>query len=116
MNIVGSLRTLVFLFREDKKWLDHWLWLAGFIVLIWIAAIIAWEGPITLLPVIAMTVETPGLWMKNPRMIRLISLFPRPLWFSYNLINGSWAGVATETMVFTSILVAIFRYDRKKTT
>jgi hypothetical protein len=114
INIVGSLRTFFFLFREQKKWADHKIWLAVFILLFWLASVVTWEGWISMLPAIAMTIESIGLWMKKTSVIRFINLFPHPFWFTYNLIINSWAGTLTEIFVFLSVVVAIIRYDRKK--
>ncbi|HBB92059.1 MAG: hypothetical protein A2X22_10105 [Bacteroidetes bacterium GWF2_49_14] len=114
MNIVGAGRTLVFRFKEEKKWAAHWIWPVIFIALLWVSGIVTWDSPLSLFPPFAMTIETIGLWMKRPKRIRFINLFPHPFWFTYNLLMGSWAGVATEIIVFGSIVVAIFRYDLKK--
>jgi len=114
MNIVGSLRTILFRFREERKWADHKAWPAVFVLFFWMACLIFWEGWLSLLPAIAMTIETIGLWMKSTTRIRFINLFPHPFWFTYNLLKNSWAGTLTEILVFLSIVVAIFRYDRNR--
>ena len=111
MNIVGSFRTLVFRYRGVKNWASgaYWPWI--FIALFWAGSLVSWQGMISLLPPTAMTIETIGLWMKNPSRIRLINLFPHPFWLAYNMINQSWAGIATEVFVIISVMVAILRYD-----
>ena len=115
MNLVGMIRTLLFRLREQRKWADQPVWPVIFVLLFWLAGLLAHESWLGILPVIAMTIETIGLWMKNPRKLRLINLFPHPFWFTYNLIKGSWPGVLCEIFVLFSILVAIFRYDLKGT-
>jgi len=113
MNLVGVARTLVFRFREDKKWANWRHWPGVFIFLFALAGLLARESWIGLLPVIAMTIETTGFWMKDTRILRFINLFPHPFWFAYNLVKGSWAGVVCEIFVLSSVIVAIFRYDIK---
>ncbi len=114
MNIVGISRTIVFRFREERRWADlpFWPWL--YPVLFMLAGVIAWEAWYSLLPSVAMSVESVGLWMKRPSRIRFINLFPHPLWFTYNVIKGSYPGMITEILVLASILVAIWRYDIRK--
>ncbi len=113
MNSVGAVRTLVFQFREEKKWADRAFWpylfIAGFVVF----GLLAWQSWYSILPIVAMSIESYGLWMKNPKTIRIINIFPHPAWFTYNLIVGSWPGMATEILIFGSVLLGIYRFDIK---
>ena len=38
-------------------------------------------------------------------------LIPRPLWFVYNLVAGSYAGMVAEVLTVMSTLTAILRFD-----
>lgn len=111
MNIIGMARTLVFRFREERKWAEWRLWPVVFIVLFILAGLFARESWIGILPVVAMSIETTGLWLKNLKRLRFINLFPHPFWFTYNYLKGSWAGVVCEIFVLSSIIIAIIRYD-----
>jgi len=111
MNIVGMIRSMVFLLSDKKKWASWRYWPIVFIVLFLVAGLMAKESWLGVLPVVAMVIETSGLWLKNLKRLRMISLFPHPFWVVYNMIKGSWAGVITEVFVFSSILIAIVRYD-----
>jgi hypothetical protein len=113
MNFVGVARTLVFRLRDQKNWAEWKYWPIIFMFLFLIAGLLAQESWLGALPVVAMFIDTMGLWMKDARKLRLISLFPHPLWFVYNLIKGSWAGVICEIFVFLSIIIAVIRYDLK---
>jgi hypothetical protein len=111
MNIVGMTRTFIFTQKGKKKWLDNVALMYVFIGLFWIAGALSWVGWISILPVLAMTIETIGLWMKNPTKIRFNMLSLRPLWLSYNIIYRSYAGMTTDTLVFISLLIGIVRFD-----
>lgn len=113
MNLVGMARTLVFRLREEKKWANWRFWPPVFILLFILAGLFAGESWLGILPVVAMSIETTGLWLKNLKKLRFINLFPHPFWFTYNIIKGSWAGVVCEIFVLSSIIVAIVRYDLK---
>ena len=111
MNSVGAVRTLIFQYKEQKQWAakSYWpiLFIAGFIGF----GTLSWQGWYSILPITAMSIETVGLWMKNPKTIRFINLFPHPPWFTYNFLMGSWPGVIAELLMFGSILVGIWRFD-----
>ena len=111
MNIVGMIRTFSFLLRGKKKWMDKNTLMYVFIGLFCIAGALSWKGWLSLLPIMAMNIETIGLWNKNPRLIRYSVIIPRPLWIIYSTIHRSYAGVMTELFVITSLLTAIVRFD-----
>ena len=114
MNSVGAIRTLVFQYKGRKNWAGKSFWPITFIMGFIVFGFLAWESWYSILPIIAMSIETVGLWMRNPKTIRFINLFPHPPWFTYNLIVGSWPGIVTEILIFTSILIGIWRFDMRK--
>ena len=80
-------------------------------MLFWVFGIVTWSGYFSILPILAMTIDSFAVWNKKTRNIRLLMMVPRPLWFIYNLIVSSYAGMITEVFVFFSLLVGIIRFD-----
>ncbi len=111
VNIVAVVRTFSFLLRGKKKWMEKNTLMYVFIGLFCIAGALSWNGWLSLLPIVAMTIETIGLWKKNPRLIRSIVIIPRPLWITYNTIHHSYPGVLTELFVVGSLITGIVRFD-----
>jgi hypothetical protein len=111
MNVVGATRTFFFMLRGRKKWMDSDIIMYVFVCLFFIAGILSWQNWLSILPVMAMAIETIGVWQKAPRKIRFIVMIPRPMWITFNVIHRSYAGVMTEVFVITSLLTAIIRFD-----
>jgi hypothetical protein len=111
MNVVGAMRTFFFVFRGRKKWMDSNFVMYTFICLFVIAGILSWQNWLSFLPIMAMIIETIGVWQEDPRKIRFIVIIPRPLWITFNVIHHSYAGVLTELFVITSLITAIVRFD-----
>ncbi|MBN1695602.1 YgjV family protein [candidate division WOR-3 bacterium] len=111
VNIVAVVRTFSFLLRGKKKWMERNTLMYVFISLFCVAGALSWNGWLSFLPVMAMTIETIGLWKKNPRLIRSIVIIPRPLWITYNAIHHSYPGVLTELFVVGSLITGIVRFD-----
>jgi hypothetical protein len=111
MNIVGSTRTFFFVFKGRKKWMDGNVVMYVFICLFLIAGILSWQNWLSILPVVAMIIETIGLWQKDTRRIRFIVFIPHPVWLVYNFIHGSYPGVLTEVFIVTSLIIGIIRFD-----
>lgn len=111
MNLLAGFRSIIFQYRTTEKWADNKLWLYFFIILFLIFGIITWDGYYTILPMIGVSIGTFAYWMKNPKHIRLVTIFSPPLWFIHNFIVKSYAGMLTDSLVFCSIAIAIYRYD-----
>ncbi len=110
LNGIGIFRAAIFRNR-DKKWASNLSWLFLFCGLFALAGIFFWDGPISLLPILSMVLSTVAFWVKNARTVRILSAPASPLWFIYNFAYDSYPGMLTETFVFSSIIVAFFRYD-----
>ena len=111
MNIVGSTRTFFFVFKGRKKWMDGNFVMYVFICLFLIAGVLSWQNWLSILPIVAMIIETIGLWQKDTRRIRFIVFIPHPVWLVYNFIHGSYPGVLTEVFIVTSLIIGIIRFD-----
>ena len=110
LNAIGFFRAAIFRNR-DKEWASSPIWFFLFCALFIGAAIYFWEGAVSLLPMCAMLLTTISFWIKNPTAVRIVSAPSSPFWFIYNWFFHSYPGMLTETFVFSSICVAIARYD-----
>lgn len=110
LNFIGLTRSIVFI-NNDKKWAKSPLWLVFFIIVSTIAGVLTWESWYSFLPSTAMILTTISYWMKSETKIRFITFPSSPCWLVYNIITGSVAGIVTECVVMSSLIIAIMRYD-----
>ncbi len=110
INFLGMLRSIVFI-NSDKKWAKHPAWLGVFIFVFAVASIVTWADWYSILPATAMILTTVSYWLKNETKIRLVTFPSSPCWLIYNILTDSVAGIATEAVVMTSLIIAIVRYD-----
>ncbi len=113
INLIGIVRGVIFNLKAERRWAQYSIWVYLFIVLFWISGYFTWEGPRSLLPLLAMTIETVGLWRRDPKAIRWFLLIIRPLFFTYAFLVGSYAGMLADILFSVSIMVSMFRFDRK---
>lgn len=111
LNAIEGFQALIFYQRDKKKWADSKLWIYIFIFLFVIGGIVTWTNYYDALPIVAMILGTFALWNKETKLIRFFMLAPRPLYFIYNLVVGSYAGMVTEVLILLSILVGMLRLD-----
>ena len=64
---------------------------------------------------IGMTIVTISFGMKNVRAIRYLTLLNSPLWLTYNIFAFSVGGIICEILAISSTVIAIFRFDIKRT-
>ena len=113
LNFIAALRSVVFV-NKGKSWADNKFWLYLFCALSVAAGIFTWENWTSILPIAGMVCSTVAFWVKTPKCVRLISFPSSPLWLVYNALGHSYAGVITEIINMTSIIIAIIRLDIKR--
>ena len=113
LDIISSIRTLVFANRNKHKWASSYIWLILFVFLMIAIGIITWSNAYSILPIIGSVLSTIALWMKEEKKIRLISLSVGPFWLVYNLVNGAVTGALNEVIAMISIIIGIVRCDLK---
>ena len=108
MNFIAIPRGLIFAQEYEKK--KQLFFTILFIGLFMVFGIITWEGPMSIFPIMGMSLSTVVFSLKKPGHIRLLSLPISLFWVIYNIVSLSVAGVITESFVILSILIAIFRF------
>ncbi len=111
MNFIEAWVVFVAYKKETESWAKQKFWPYIFIIIFIAAGLLTFKTSIDFLPILAQIFGTMAVWQKNLRVIRFIMLVPRPLWFFYNLIVGSYAGMVTEIFIFISIVIGIVRFD-----
>lgn len=110
LNFISLLRSFVFI-NNHKKWAKSPVWLVVFVIISLVASVVTWVEWYSILPAAAMILTTISYWLKSETKIRLVTFPSSPCWLVYNIIVGSVAGIVTECVVMTSLIVAIVRYD-----
>ena len=110
MNFIGIIRNFFF-FRlvEKNKSTKAVMWI--FCAIYVLAAVITWEGPESLLPLIGKLCSTVAFSMKNTLYIRIINIPTLLMWVIYSCTCSAWEAFATDSISLISVLIAMVRYD-----
>lgn len=113
LNVVGLIRNLVFA-AKHKKMFSHkwWPWL--FAGLMGCAGALSWQGPVSLLIIIALMLHTLFLAAGNVQNLRKCILLTSSMVLLYNVYYHVWGGVLFEGVAIVSAIIGIIRF-RKKT-
>ena len=107
------IRNVVFYFQKDdgKHRLLPALVLAAAMVVL---GILSWQGPVSLLIIVALAANTVFLSFGNPQLLRKSILGTSSLVLTYNIFVFSLGGIANESLAILSSIVGIFRYRKEK--
>jgi hypothetical protein len=114
-NFVGIFRELVFVQRDKKRWASG-VWVPIIFILInWGIGISTFSRPINILPIAASTFVTVSLWLRRPRLTKLISVPVSLTFLVYDILIGSYIGVVNESIAILSIFLSFIK-ERKTPT
>ena len=105
-NFIGIFRELVFLNRENKAWANKIIWPILFILCGWGMGIYTFRSALNILPIVASTLVTVSLWIKNPRLTKLITVPVCAAFMIYDFYVGSWIGIINEALSICSIIIS----------
>ena len=110
MNFVGVIRNYVFyrLVEKNKSTKVAMYIFCGVYI---VAALVTWEGPESLLPLVGKLISTVAYSMKNTRVIRMLNLPTLTMWIAYNCTCSAWEALATDSISLISVLIAMCRFD-----
>ena len=96
-NFVGIFRELIFIQQGRHKWARSPIWPVLFI-----------------LPITASAFVTISLWVKKPKITRMIGAPVSICFIIYDICVGSWIGVINESIAIISIISSFIRNDMKQ--
>ena len=109
MNVIGMIRNVIFS-EQVKRGKSTRLSISVFCAIFLGAGILTWEGPKSILLILAKFISTAAYGNKNLLVVRLLVLFTSSSWMVYNLFVGSYAGMLCEVLTLISILISLWRY------
>ena len=110
MNLVGCVRNIIF----TKQVSEHKNTTGGIIlfsILFTIFGIVTWQGPKSVLIIVAKVLSTLAYGNENTSFVRKTILITSTSWLIYNSLVFSIAGVLCEVFTLASIIVGIIRLD-----
>ena len=113
VNIVSIVRNAVF-YHRDKRLFSGKGWVIGFAVAMALGGLLSWNGPVSLLMIVAMVFNTLSVSCTDPQMVRKIMLLSSPLTLIYNSICFSVGGIANSSLAIISTVSALVRTAKKQ--
>ena len=113
-NGICFVRDIVFWMTDRRVEKRRWLKTLVFSVLMVIAGIVTWQSPVSLICTVGMVLKTVSFSMYDPQNVRRVILIASPFFLVYEILSASIGGTVNEIISFTSAVIALFRYRKKK--
>jgi len=110
-NIIGLIRTILFRYKENNKFLQNKLILYIIILMYLIIGIYTYDGLISIFPVIVSILYSIVLWQNNVKKIRIGTSLMLLSWLIYNISVSAYIGAIVEAVLFISSIIEIIKID-----
>ena len=109
--LIGLARETVF-YNHEKKWASSRLWLAFFIVLGVVLSLVTGRTLYSLLPAAASALSVISFGLHKPKVTRALAFPVSACMLTYDVLSGSYIGIANEIFTLTSTAVATVRLNK----
>jgi hypothetical protein len=112
LNIVCLIRNVCFYFQKEGKTLFY-ISTSIFVVMMGILGAMSWQGPISLLIIVALAANTFFLSLGKPQMLRYSILVTSLMVLIYNIYVLAIGGILNESIAILSAFIGIIRFRKK---
>lgn len=121
MSVIMLFRDVTLLIQETRKSkgkeinkkVDLMILIITFILIVTLT-IFTYNGPLSLLSVIATLITTFSLWQKDVKMYKILGLIAGILWLAYNIFIMSIMGIILELILVICSLVGYIKDIKKE--
>ena len=71
-----------------------------------------YDGVFSLLAIAGVLLESASNWMKNEKLLRIVSLFAVPCWLVYNVVYEAYGSALGSILALISVITALVRYSK----
>ncbi len=113
LNVICIIRNFI-IYRKDIKFFSYTCWAYILAGVMGITGFFSWQGPMSLLIIAGLMVNTVFLYFPNVQNLRKSILVTSTMVLIYNVYYTVWGGVANELIAITSSLIGIYRFRKRK--
>jgi hypothetical protein len=113
LNIVCLARNIVFCFSKKDRNLDYLL-TGAFMILMGFIGALSWQGPVSLLIIIALVANTFFMCLGSTQVLRYSILGTSTMVLIYNIAFIAIGGILYESFAIISAIIGIIRFNKKE--
>ena len=113
LNLVCLIRNILFYFIKEKT-KPYYVATAIIILLISAVGALSWQGPISLLIILALVINTYFISLGKPQLLRYSLFLTCVMVLIYNVEFHSVGGILNEILSMVSAVIGIIRFRKAK--
>jgi len=113
LNVVCIIRNFI-IYRKDIKIFSYSFWPYVLAALMGVMGALSWQGPMSLLVIVALAANTLFLYFPNVQNLRKSIVITSTMVLIYNAYFSVWGGVFNEAIAISSSIIGIYRYRNAK--
>ena len=102
------------IYRKDIKIFSYAFWPYVLAALMGVMGALSWQGPMSLLVIVALAANTLFLYFPNVQNLRKSIVITSTMVLIYNAYFSVWGGVFNEAIAISSSIIGIYRYRNAK--
>lgn len=112
-KVMAIVRDIIMVKQDKNKFLNSKILLLLFVIAYIVFGIVTYQGPLSVLSILAALIYTVFCWNGNEDLVRKALIVSELLWLVYNAYAKSYSGCFYSVIMIISTLVAIYK-NRKK--
>ena len=113
LNVICIARNFI-IYRKDIKIFSYSFWPYALAIVMGIMGVLSWQGPMSLLVIVALVANTVFLYFPNVQNLRKSILITSTMVLIYNAYYNVWGGVVNEMIAIVSSAIGLYRYKNTK--
>lgn len=110
-NSICLFRNLFTIFANSNSKYHKAIYYVLFAIVHSIICVVTFKSPVDLLPLVAALISCIYSYIKDEKYIRIFMATMVFVWLVYDICIGSYVSILTESISFTSALIAITKYN-----
>jgi len=113
INLVAIGRCIVFYVYSKRHLNPSIIVLAIFLFLMVVVTIFTWKSTLSIIPLLASTLNICGKWQNSMKLLRISSASAAVLWFVYDFYAGMYTAMLTDVFIIVSSTIALWRFRQR---
>ena len=111
LNVVCIVRNICFCYQRTGTRINR-ISAIGFAAAMCLLTALTWQGPVSLLIMIALATNTIFLSLGNPQVLRYSIFFTSSLVLGYNVVVFTVGGIVNELIAIVSSFIGVLRFRK----
>ncbi|MBR2330530.1 MAG: YgjV family protein [Clostridia bacterium] len=113
MNVIGIIRSVIFMQREKHKWANSVFWLFFFIAVMVGCILLTFSSWKDIFPLLGTVLGTVSFFVLSETLLRFLNIGTYCMWIGNSISKGYVVAMISDAFALISCIISIIRYRNK---